>query len=68
MNSMFKEKYFNKDKENRKPYRGAKAVDKSCHNHGSDNWSIQDRLYQSLKNIERTDHDLKDLRNYTNAN
>lgn len=65
---MFKEKYFNKYKENRKPYRGAKAVDKRCHNHGSDVWSIQDRLYQALKNIERTNQDLNDLRNYTNVN
>lgn len=68
MNSMFKEEYFNKDKENRKSYRGAKSVDKSCRNHGSDDWSVRDRLHQALKNIERTNHDLKDLRNYTNAN
>lgn len=32
-------------KEKRKPYRGAKAVDPSCRNHGSCDWSKRDRLH-----------------------
>jgi hypothetical protein len=37
------------NKEFRKPYRGAKAIDSSCRNHGTDSWSMEDRLYKSVK-------------------
>lgn len=33
-------------KEHRKPYRGAKAVDPYCRNHGGDDWSESDRTIQ----------------------
>ena len=36
-------------KEHRKPYRGAKAVDKTCRNHGSDPWCIKCRIYKIKK-------------------
>lgn len=36
-------------KEHRKEYRGAKSVDKSCRNHGSDYWEQSNRLYSTNK-------------------
>lgn len=39
-------------KEKRKPYRGAKAVDPSCRNHGSDDWAVSDRTYGTQKREE----------------
>lgn len=33
-------------KEKRKPYRGAKAVDATCRNHGSDKWHEGNRRYK----------------------
>lgn len=33
-------------KEHRKPYRGAKAVDSTCRNHGSCPWCEGNRLYK----------------------
>ena len=56
---MFKEKYFGKSKENRKAYHGAKACDKTCRNHGTDDWSKSNRLYSFIKNLKRTDDELK---------
>lgn len=37
-------------KEHRKPYFGAKAIDKSCRNHGSDVWSMHNRIFNTIKN------------------
>ena len=36
-------------KEKRKPYYGAKAIDPSCRNHGSDGWAQENREYKNLK-------------------
>ena len=36
-------------KEMRKIYYGAKSVDRSCRNHGDDDWARDDRLYQANK-------------------
>lgn len=36
-------------KEYRKPYRGAKAIAKSCRNHGSCEWCRMNRQYKFLK-------------------
>ena len=36
-------------KEKRKPYRGAKAIDPWCRNHGWDEWSLEDRQYKNKK-------------------
>lgn len=33
------------NKEHRKPYRGAKAVDKACRNHGSCKWCEENRKH-----------------------
>jgi len=33
----------------RKPYRGSKAVDRTCRNHGSCSWCQQNRTYQARK-------------------
>lgn len=36
-------------KEHRKPYSGAKAVDKTCRNHGSCDWCRKNRTYKYRK-------------------
>lgn len=36
-------------KEKRKPYRGAKAVDSTCRNHGSCGWCKENRLHKFKK-------------------
>ncbi len=48
-------------KEKRKPYRGAKAVDRSCRNHGDCDWSKSDRLYKNMKRNESMIDKMKDL-------
>jgi hypothetical protein len=47
-------------KEHRKRYYGAKACDKTCRNHGSDDWAKGNRLYRSNKLIEKSEQDLED--------
>lgn len=39
-------------KEKRKPYRGSKAIDKSCRNHGECEWCLENRRYSTLKREE----------------
>lgn len=39
-------------KEHRKAYRGAKAVDSTCRNHGSDIWSLRDRTNKYIRKKE----------------
>ncbi len=39
-------------KEHRKPYRGSKAVDKSCRNHGSCKWCLGNRTHKWRKHAE----------------
>ena len=34
-------------KERRHPYKGAKAVDRTCRNHGSCDWCMNNRLYST---------------------
>ena len=36
-------------KEKRRQYKGAKAIDCTCRNHGSCAWCRENRLYQQLK-------------------
>lgn len=48
-------------KEHRKEYRGAKACDKSCRNHGSDDWATANRLYRSNKLLEKSEQDLEEV-------
>lgn len=40
-------------KEHRKQYRGSKAIDKTCRNHGSCDWCKENRLYKSNKQIDK---------------
>lgn len=51
-------------KEHRKPYRGAKAVDPSCRNHGDDDWAKNNRLYSSRKRKESSDAKLKEATDF----
>lgn len=37
-------------KEHRKPYRGAKSIDRTCRNHGSCDWCKCNRLHKFKKN------------------
>ena len=39
-------------KEKRKPYKGAKAIDCTCRNHGSCTWCRDNRLHKRLKDEE----------------
>lgn len=48
-------------KEHRKPYRGAKAWDKFCRNHGSDDWAKNNRLNRTNRLIEKSNQDLKEI-------
>lgn len=43
------------NKEWRKPYRGAKAVDCSCRNHGTCEWCKGARMYRTNREVERMD-------------
>ena len=52
------DKGINHGKEHRKQYRGAKAVDKSCRNHGSDDWARANREYRANRENERTQLEL----------
>ena len=44
-------------KEHRKPYRGAKAIDRTCRNHGSCGWCKGNRTHKNDKgnyNVNRS--------------
>lgn len=41
------------NKEHRKPYRGSKAIDCSCRNHGSCEFCKGNRLYKNLKREQK---------------
>lgn len=49
-------------KEKRKPYYGAKAIDPSCRNHGSDSWSETNRRFSELVNNERLNQEEKEFK------
>lgn len=39
-------------KEHRKPYRGAKAIDKTCRNHGGCDYCLHNRMHKNeVKNV-----------------
>ena len=44
-------------KEHRKPFRGAKAVDCTCRNHGSCSYCRSNRTIQEQREKERTSQD-----------
>ena len=41
-----------KGTEHRKQYKGSKAIDRTCRNHGSCDWCLGNRLYKNLKRIQ----------------
>lgn len=49
------EKAIKHGKERRKPYRGAKAVDKACRNHGSCHWCKGNRTHSERVRKEKAD-------------
>lgn len=48
-------------KEHRKPYRGAKAIDRTCRNHGGCEWCKGNRTH---KNDKRKLRQLQELEEY----
>lgn len=48
-------------KEKRKPYRGAKAIDCTCRNHGSCEWYKNNRLYNQIKSEEASEQALEEF-------
>lgn len=47
-------------KEHRKMYRGSKAIDRTCRNHGGCDWCLGNRIYKYKKEIEKTLDKLKE--------
>jgi hypothetical protein len=54
------EKAIEHGKEKRKPYKGAKAVDCSCRNHGSCEWCRGNRTYNTNKKREKAISEMKE--------
>ena len=52
MRKMSLDKAIEHNKEKRKQYRGAKAVDSSCRNHGDCDWCAGNRQYKNIKRLE----------------
>lgn len=50
------------NKEHRKQYRGSKAFDRTCRNHGGCDWCKNNRLYRANKLEEKTNQDLKSIK------
>lgn len=50
-------------KEHRKPYRGAKAIAKSCCNHGCCGWCRRNRTHKNDKREMKSNYDLKEWEN-----
>ena len=40
-------------KEHRRPYRGSKAVDYTCRNHGTCDWCKSNRMYNEKRELEK---------------
>jgi hypothetical protein len=57
------EKAIKHGKEKRKQYRGSKAFDHSCRNHGSCSWCEGNRKHSSIKRLESNKSKLKDFLN-----
>lgn len=48
-------------KEKRKPYKGAKAIDRYCRNHGGCSWCEENRKYKYLKSLAKSIDKQKDI-------
>ena len=55
------EKAIEHKKEHRKPYRGSKAIDCSCRNHGTCDYCLSNRLNKNNKREQRMAAALKDF-------
>lgn len=47
-------------KEHRKPYRGAKAFDPYCRNHGMCSYCLSNRMHQTNKELEKASYSQKE--------
>lgn len=47
-------------KEHRKPYRGGKAIDKTCRNHGGCSWCENNRKHKFLKKMQEKISDIRE--------
>ena len=56
------EKAIKSGKEKRKAYRGAKAVDFQCRNHGTCPHCYKKRMHHNLKRLASADEQLQDLK------
>lgn len=54
---MSMDKAIDHGKEHRKPYKGSKAIDTTCRNHGSCPWCQGNRQYRNQKEKERMDYE-----------
>ena len=54
------EKAIQHGKEKRRPYKGAKAVDCSCRNHGTCKWCRENRMYKTIRELVRTKQELNE--------
>lgn len=48
-------------KEHRKPYKGAKAIDKTCRNHGGCDWCKANRMYANIKREQSIESEMKEF-------
>ena len=48
------EKAIASGKEHRRPYRGSKAFDSTCRNHGACGWCLKQRIYRTQKELEKS--------------
>ena len=61
VNKMALNKAIMSGKEHRKMYRGSKAIDRTCRNHGSCCWCCENRQYKNLKRLQKTLDMMKDF-------
>ena len=50
-------------KEYRKPYNGSKAFDRTCRNHGSCIWCMNNRMYRTHRLSERANQEEREFKN-----
>ncbi len=53
-------------KERRRPYRGSKAVDYTCRNHGTCDWCKSNRMYNEKRELEKMKCRLTDFQQHIN--
>lgn len=47
-------------KSHRKPYRGGKAIDKTCRNHGGCHWCLENRTHKNDKRELAAEQELRE--------